>query len=434
MSPRRFSPATLSGSALILALLISASMWFYVQRILISHQKAESALHGIPRGNLSDLYPRWLGARELLLHHRDPYSEDITREIQMGYYGRALNPSRPFDPIDQQGFAYPLYVVFLLAPTIWLPFSIVQVGFRWFLIILTAASVPIWLRILRWRISCTAIATAILLTLGSFQVLQAIKLQQLSLLVSGLIAASVVFIAQGWLVAAGILLALAGIKPQLILLVSAWLLLWTAGDWRHRQGFAWGFLLTLAALFGASDYVLPGWVARFWNAVLAYREYNAGAGSVLDELITPGSGKALAALIVLALAVLCWRLRQTNSDQSDFLWGTALVLAVTVVVVPKAAPYNQILLLPAVLLVLRDRPAIWNKNRLARLCCAAAGIIFAWPWLAALALTLASLFLPAHSVQQAWAAPVYTSLAIPIAVAALLVLDAPRDRSAHSAQ
>jgi len=51
-----------------------------------------------PRGNLSDLYPRWLGARELLLHGRDPYSPEITREIQRGYYGRELDSSRPNDP------------------------------------------------------------------------------------------------------------------------------------------------------------------------------------------------------------------------------------------------------------------------------------------------------------------------------------------------
>ena len=83
----------------------------------------------VPRGNLSDLYPRWLGARELLLHRRNPYGDDITHEIQKGYYGRALDPARPDDPRDQQGFAYPIYVVFLLAPLIGLPFHGVQIFF-----------------------------------------------------------------------------------------------------------------------------------------------------------------------------------------------------------------------------------------------------------------------------------------------------------------
>src|SRR5277367_4240217 len=114
---------------LFLAAVMAASMWFYIDRILVGYQVADAAAHERPRGNLSDLYPRWLGARELLLHGRNPYGDDITREIQEGYYGRALAATRPNDPKDQQGFAYPVYVVFLLAPLIGIPFHVVQIFF-----------------------------------------------------------------------------------------------------------------------------------------------------------------------------------------------------------------------------------------------------------------------------------------------------------------
>jgi hypothetical protein len=99
---------------LALALLFSASMWMYVDRVLVPHQKAEAVIHGIPRGNLSDLYPSWLATRELLLNGRDPYTPEITREIQSGYFGRPLEPGREHDPTNQQAFAYPVYVAFLL--------------------------------------------------------------------------------------------------------------------------------------------------------------------------------------------------------------------------------------------------------------------------------------------------------------------------------
>ncbi len=171
-----------------MALLLAGTMWFYVQHVMIPHQISEAALRGVPRGNLSDLYPRWLGTRELLLHGRDPYSSELTREIQAGYYGRALDPTRPNDPRDQQGFAYPVYVVFLLAPTITLPFVTVQTGFRWLLIALTALSVPIWLLVLRRRPAVWTVASIVALVIGSFQCMQGVKLQQLSLLVSALIA------------------------------------------------------------------------------------------------------------------------------------------------------------------------------------------------------------------------------------------------------
>src|SRR6202166_187759 len=174
--------------SLVLAVVAAASMWFYVNGILRPHQVADARARQIPRGNLSDLYPRWWGTRELLLHHRNPYSREVALEIQEGYYGRRLDPNRPNDPKDQQGFAYPVYVVFLLAPLVGLPFPTLLVAFYWFLAALTAATVWLWLHVLRWRLPVLATAIGITLTLGSFAAIQGIKLQQLSLLVAGLLA------------------------------------------------------------------------------------------------------------------------------------------------------------------------------------------------------------------------------------------------------
>jgi hypothetical protein len=407
-------------AGLVIALLLAASMWFYVDYVLVPYQRADAAAHGRPRGNLSDLYPRWLGARELLLHHRDPYGSDVTREIQADYYGRPLDPTRPEDPKDQQGFAYPVYVVFLLAPTITLPFSAVQAGFRWLLLILTIATVPLWLRALRWRPSTTTTTILILLTIGSFPAVQGIKLQQLTVVVSGLIALCAVLLTSGHLLLAGIVLALATIKPQLVWPLAAWLTLWTISDWRPRQRFLWGFFPTMAALLGGAEYLLPGWMAKFRQAIAAYRQYTGGAGSLLDVLVAPGWGRVISGLILLALAAVCWRLRREPADSPSFNLATAMVLAVTVVVVPMTAPYNQILLLPAVFLIVRSRKALWQKTILSRASCGIAALIVFWPGLASLVLLLASLVFPATSVQQAWAVPLWVSLFVPLPILPLL--------------
>src|SRR5438034_9424454 len=76
---------------LLIALVLAGSMSWYVQNLLIRYQRADAAAHGRPRGNLSDLYPRWLGSREFLLHHRNPYSPEITRDSRNGYYGRRVD-------------------------------------------------------------------------------------------------------------------------------------------------------------------------------------------------------------------------------------------------------------------------------------------------------------------------------------------------------
>jgi len=413
-------------------LLSAASMWFYVQWVLVPYQKADAAAHGRPRGNLSDLYPRWLGTRELLLHHRDPYSSEVTREIQSGYYGRPLDPRRMDDPRfnepkDQQGFAYPLHVIFLLAPTIGLPFPVVQAGFRWLLVILTLASVLLWLRVLRWRPSAATTAIIILLTLGSYAVVQGIKLQQLTLVVSALLAGCGAALVAGHFSLAGFLLALATIKPQLALPLAGWLTLWAVSDWRRRQSFIWSFALSMAIFLAASEYILPGWMREFRDAVAAYRQYTGGAGSLLDVLTTPWLGKILAAVAVLAVVVMGWKVRRASHDSAAFSSILALVLAVTLVIVPSFAPYNQVLLLPAVFLITISWKELWSRGSLTRVACGLGLLVVGWPWLASCGLMLASRFVSPSSLQKAWTVPLYTSLGIPLVVLGLLSL-CTRDR------
>jgi len=395
-------------------------MWFYVQHVVIGHQQTEAALHGIPRGNLSDLYPRWLGTRELLLHHRNPYTPEVTRDIQIGYYGRPLDASRPGDPKDQMGFAYPLYVVFLIAPTISFPFSSVRFVAHWFFILLTAFSVPLWLRAMRWRVSPVLTATLVTLTLGTLPAVQGIKLEQLSLLVGGMVAVCVLLLVSNSLVLAGVLLAFATIKPQLVLFMVAWLLLWACGNYRERRRFLWSFGLTMAILFTAAEFVMPGWVGQFVKAIAAYREYTGRPVSILAVLATPALGQLLSALLLIVLAIICWRARCVSVGDPTFALVSSAVLGVTVVVIPMTSLYNQILLLPAVLLLVRHGRFLWGKDPLTRLLCVISGSLMVWPWVAALTLSLSSIAVSSALVQKAWAAPLWTSMAIPVAVLMLL--------------
>jgi Glycosyltransferase family 87 len=406
---------------LLAAVVMAASVWFYFQRVLIPYQKADAATHGSPRGNLSDLYPRWWGAHELLLHGRDPYSDAVTREIQTGYYGRPLNPARPSDPKDQERFAYPLYVVFLLAPTINIPFPVVRAGFGWGLAGLTVISVWLWMSTLQWRSSRTTAAVVTILTVCSLAAVQGIKLQQLSLLVAFLIAAGAALLASGHLLLAGILLAAASIKPQLVILPAAWLLLWTLSGWRQRRQFFWGFLGAMALLLGGGEYLLPGWMGRFVQGLAAYERYTGGR-SLLDVLAGRTGGTMLSVLLISGLAWTCWRLRCTATNTAGFDLSLALVLAVTVTVVPMMAPYNQILLLPAVLLIMRGWAGLWQRKPIGRMACSIALAIFFWPWIASLGLAISALLFPAASIRMAWEIPLWTSLFIPLAVLWLLAL------------
>jgi hypothetical protein len=403
-----------------LALLFATGLWFYIDHVYLGHQLAEAAAHDSPPGIFSDFYPRWLGARELFLHRRNPYSPELTRDIQVGYYGRALDPNRPGDPKDQMAFAYPLYVVFLLAPTISFPFPALRVIVHWFFILLTALSIPLWLGAIRWRISFVATACLVALTLGSLPVVLGIKLEQLTLLVAGIVAGGALLLVSDFLVLAGILLAFATIKPHLVLLMVAWLVLWACGRYRERWRFIWSFGLTMAILFAAAEYIMPGWIGQFVKAMAAYREYTGRPVSVLAVLTTPNLGLVLSVLIVVGLAVVCWRARGTRANEPAFALVSSLVLNVTLVVIPMTSLYNQILLLPAVLLLVRHAAFLWRKDRLTQLMCIIAASLVVWPWLTASALSLAWLLLPAELVQKAWAIPLWTSLTVPLGLLLLL--------------
>src|SRR5208282_956753 len=293
----------------LFSIFCAVGTWTYANRVLIPHQISDSAAHDRPRGNLSDLYPRWLGARELLLHGRDPYSAEVTREIQAGYYGRPLDASRPGDPIDQQAFAYPVYVVFYFAPTVGVDFEIVQRAFFWILVGITAASVPLWLRLLGWTVAPSVQAAMMALTLGSLPVLQGLKLQQLSLFVAAVCAASMALLAAGCLIPAGILLALATIKPQLVLPLLLWLGLWSFGDLRRRYRLAASFLIVMVVLCAASEWFLPHWIARFWHAAGAYLQYTQ-AVPVLEAVLPYPWGRLLLVLFAGTAGVVCFKQRK----------------------------------------------------------------------------------------------------------------------------
>ena len=124
-------------------------------------------------------------------------------KFRSGTHGRPLDPSRPNDPKDQQAFVYPLYVVFLLAPTVGLPFAIVHAIFFWLLLLITAASVLLWLEAIGWRIHSVAKFVWMLLTLSCFPSVQGLKLQQLSLLVAALLAGTMCCLARRHFVWAG---------------------------------------------------------------------------------------------------------------------------------------------------------------------------------------------------------------------------------------
>jgi hypothetical protein len=421
---RRFRAGMRNRSylALLMSVLAVASMLMYVEKILVPYQQADALAKQMPRGNLSDLYPRWLGAKELLLSGKDPYSNAVKTQIQAGYYGRPLDAHRPNDPKDQQAFAYPVYVVFLLAPTVKFPFEWVRSAAVWLFVALTAASVLLWLRALGWKIAWKFKLVWIVLTLGSFPAIQGLKLQQLTLLVAALLAGAMSAMAGEHLFLAGVLLALATIKPHLAVILAVVLSVWTLGNLRERQKFLWGFGFALFILIAGGEILLPGWISKFRVATEEYWRYTGGGQSVLSIEIGSTWGRVASGILIVLLLYFAWRLRRMAIPSVEFGWLLAVTIATTLMVIPMYAPYNRLLLLPALMMILRALPKLREAGIVARVLVMLTGLSVLWPWIAAVALLLGLLILPASAVENLWAVPLWTNFAIPTVILGLLLV------------
>jgi hypothetical protein len=99
------------------------------------------------------------------------------------------------------------------------------------------------------------------------------------------------------------------------------------------------------------------------------------------------------------------------------------VLALTVVIVPMFAPYNQVLLATAILAGLRKKSEgepILPAIRLAR---AVGGALLVWPWIATMGLSLAYIWLTPELRQRVWPMPFYSNFMVPVFVFGLALLD-----------
>lgn len=405
------SPAKSSWFILGASLLVCFGIWHWAQAILIPANTFAARAQGVPIGNNSDLYPRWLGARELLLHGRDPYSREVTREIQTGFYGRPLDPANPSDPKGQESFVYPLYVVFLLAPTVTSSFSTVAEFFRWFLLLGIAASVPLWRYAVGLRLRPLQLASAMVLAVSSYPAVLEFHMQNLAALVALLLALAAASLVRGWLIFSGFLLALATIKPDLTTPVVLWFLVWATGN-RERWRLIWGFAGTMAVLLAGAQAISPGWMGRFLAAVHEYPSYGTDP-SILQVLFPPRFAQLVLVALVVYLLATCWRWRRAATDSDGFGWTLALVTAGTLVVIPKLAVYNQVLLIPPFLTLLAQREAIRSKGLMARALAKAAFVSQGWQWATAVIISLGSLLISGERMQATVQVPVYTLLATP---------------------
>ena len=426
-----------SSLALLFALVGAAAMVYYHQGLLIPRANAVLASQGLGNGYSfgNDLYPFWLSAREFQRTRLDPYSAEMTRAIQVGLYGRPLDPRRVGDPVDQHGFLYPAFTDLLLWPTTLVAFPTMRAWVVAVLAALTLWSVVLWARALAlalvWHLLATWTAVAALLTMSSYPVLEGLYSGQLGLLVAFLLAAAAVALRREKFLLAGVLMAVATIKPQVTVVLIGYLLLWACARWRVRKKFAIGFVVTLTLLVGASLAVMPHWISSWTQALAAYRQYTRPP--LVAEILVAPLGPRLGPMAALVLtgtalvtaAVLAWKNRSEAADSLAFWRTIALMLAITtVVILPGQAVYDHVILIPGILLLAGYASGLKDATAVRRVLFGIGALILFWSWIAAVALVVQRPFLSPGVFQSTvvFSLPLRAVASLPFAVVALLFL------------
>jgi len=337
---------------------IWATAFLFIVYLLLAYGAYSVFTSQIPSGN--DFYPSWRGTRALLLEGKDPYSEEVTLEIQKGMYGR---PARGDE--DQVAFYYPLYVSLFILPLAFFPYPQAQALWLSALVFFTLATVIILLRTFDWKPSPSGLLALSLWCLFLYPTARSVILGQFSILVLTLVALALWALKHRRDLLVGSCLAFATIKPQMVFLLIPFLLLWALTQSRRRV--VSGFIVVMMALLLISTLIFPSWIPGFLAGLGQYRLFTAkytGSRSPLEILfasLLPTSISSQVAIFVSLLlgGYLFYHWGQVVKDRGQFWPAIFMTIIVTFLIPVQTGTTNQVLLLLPLIFWLSR----WTKRR-----------------------------------------------------------------------
>jgi hypothetical protein len=292
----------------------------------------------------------------LLLEGRDPYSQEVTTEIQEA---KGMDSALP----GKGGFAYPLHVVFVFWPLIFLPYAWVQAIWMVTLQWVAVAVLVVLLRLENWTPGPLGFLGFSLGVLSLYPVGRSIMLGQVTLHVTLLLAIALLALRHRRDAWAGAALAMTSIKPQMVVLVAPWIVLWAVKRrrWRVLGGlFTSGVLLMLGSLA-----LFPRWPISLMESVTRYRVVVEGRNpmAVLVSVLWSDGSAVLrygisAGLLVAMLGA--WR-RGLRDTDGGFARATHWTIVVSLLVPFQTGTTNQAMLLIPFIAWLRMALKNWKS-------------------------------------------------------------------------
>jgi hypothetical protein len=350
---REFDLKNKNQSWVVIVILVVAALLFFG---LLTWGNFRFALSS-PGGE--DFLVFWKGTRSLVTEGLNPYSDEVATRIQTMAYGRPAEAGE-----NELRVTYPLYSVVLFLPFALISdFTLARAVWMTVLEACLLLLMVLSIRLVRWRVNLFLLVFILLFSVLWYHGLRPLINGNAVIVVALLLAGGFLALRAGADELAGVLFAFSTIKPQVVVLVLVYVVIW-AINWRRWRMVSWlfgtVFLLSVsAALF------IPDWIVHNLREVLRYASYNPpGSLQAAFKIWWPAWGTrvgwALTGIMALLLVVEWWSHRR--AEERGFLWAACFTLVAGQWTGIQTAPENFIILFPALILVFALLDERWKTG------------------------------------------------------------------------
>jgi hypothetical protein len=306
----------------------------------------------------------------------------VAADIHLAQTGQTLAPDKIVD-----GFYYPLYFVLVLAP---LTFFSYDTLLPWLYVggfLLLMVAFFSWCRLFEKERLAVPTAGLVLVGIGSLPAIEAITVQQPVIVSVVGVAAGCAALAQTrhttqvspWYTIAGCLFAVATIKPQCVAILLPLLVCWVVGNIGERYKLILGFTGGMGLLLLGAQALDPDWIPK-WMAYLANYSTQTNVSALLLALLPPAIEPIVLVVVGAGLAIFAWRVRHVPVDHIGFQLLVAISLLGSYLLFPSWL-YQQLLLYPAMLLLVCYRSVLIAYGRMGRWLYSLVITLVFWPFL-----------------------------------------------------
>lgn len=304
---------------------------------------------------MNKFLPGWKGTRLFMTEGSNPYGQETANEVERMVYGRSARVG------EKSGdFVYPIYSILIYAP--FALFGEYNLAFALWMTILElslAGLIVLSLQLSNWRPSVLIVLILFIYTFLWYHSLRPLISGNISILVALFVTAAFLAIRSELDAFAGFLLALGSIKPQMIIVIYVFIIIWSISQ--RRWTIIWSLFGSLFFMAAAGSLFFQDWVFDYVRQIVRYSDeiLITTPGSVISQWL-PGIGTQVGWVltgIMAALLLIEWRacLGQTSRW---FVWTAMLTLTASSLIGIYTTLENYIILFPVTILVL----SVWDKR------------------------------------------------------------------------